>query len=105
MVPDSELTSDSIREHLPKTFKKSGLISNKVNYVKLIENLIDDSDLPETNLYDFIINRIDKPLIESVLIKNKGDLRISCKKLGIDENSLRKKIAALKIDSSIIKDS
>jgi two-component system nitrogen regulation response regulator GlnG len=105
MVPDSELTSDSIREHLPKTFKKSGLISNKVNYVKLIENLFDDSDLPETNLYDFIINRIDKPLIESVLIKNKGDLRISCKKLGIDENSLRKKIAALKIDSSIIKDS
>ena len=76
-----------------------------INYLKLIENLFNDTDLPETNLYKFIIDKIDKPLIESVLIKNKGDVGRSSKKLGLDEDSLRKKIIDLNIDSSIITDS
>ena len=105
MVPDSELTLDSIKEHLPRIFNKSENDNNKINYLKLIENLFNDRDLPETNLYKFVIDKIDKPLIESVLIKNKGDVGRSSKKLGLDEDSLRKKIIDLNIDSSIIKDS
>ena len=103
MVPDNELTIDSIKEHLPKIFQKSETTNTNVDYRNLIDNLFNDKNLPETGLYDFIINQIEKPLIESLLIKNNGSLSMTAKQLSIDESLLNEKISLLNIDEILIK--
>ncbi|MEE2975435.1 MAG: sigma-54 dependent transcriptional regulator [Thermodesulfobacteriota bacterium] len=103
MVPDNELTVDSIKEHLGKLLEKTESINNNVDYRNLIENLFNDKNIPETGIYEFIINRIEKPMIESLLIKNNGDLTLTSKQLDISNASLDEKIKILKIDKTLIR--
>tara|TARA_B100000700_G_C15005023_1_gene838121 strand:- start:672 stop:2105 length:1434 start_codon:yes stop_codon:yes gene_type:complete len=103
MVPDNELTVDSIKEHLGKILEKTESINNNVDYRNLIENLFNDKNIPETGIYEFIINRIEKPMIESLLIKNNGDLALTSKQLDISNASLDEKIKILKIDKTLIR--
>mgnify|MGYP001274718544 FL=1 len=103
MVPDNELTVDSIKEHLGKLLEKTESINNNVDYRNLIENLFNDKNIPETGIYEFIINRIEKPMIESLLIKNNGDLALTSKQLDISNASLDEKIKILKIDKTLIR--
>tara|TARA_Y100000590_G_scaffold98998_1_gene112667 strand:+ start:11903 stop:13336 length:1434 start_codon:yes stop_codon:yes gene_type:complete len=103
MVPDNELTVDSIKEHLGKLLEKTESINNNVDYRNLIENLFKDKNIPETGIYEFIINRIEKPMIESLLIKNNGDLALTSKQLDISNASLDEKIKILKIDKTLIR--
>ncbi|MEC9382043.1 MAG: sigma-54 dependent transcriptional regulator [Thermodesulfobacteriota bacterium] len=103
MVPDNELTVDSIKEHLGKILEKTESINNNVDYRNLIENLFNDKNIPETGIYEFIINRIEKPMIESLLIKNNGDLTLTSKQLDISNASLDEKIKILKIDKTLIR--
>ena len=49
------------------------------------------------DLYDAIIRRVEKPLIELVLEKTKGNQIRAAKMLGINRNTLHKKIKDLKI--------
>ena len=103
MVPDNELSVDSIKEHLGKILEKTESINNNVDYRNLIENLFNDKNIPETGIYEFIINRIEKPMIESLLIKNNGDLTLTSKQLDISNASLDEKIKILKIDKTLIR--
>ena len=103
MVPDNELTVDSIKQHLGKLLEKTESINNNVDYRNLIENLFNDKNIPETGIYEFIINRIEKPMIESLLIKNNGDLALTSKQLDISNASLDEKIKILKIDKTLIR--
>ena len=103
MVPDNELTVDSIKEHLGKILEKTESINNNVDYRNLIENLFNDKNIPGTGIYEFIINRIEKPMIESLLIKNNGDLALTSKQLDISNASLDEKIKILKIDKTLIR--
>ena len=103
MVPDNELTVDSIKEHLGKLLEKTESINNNVDYRNLIDNLFKDKNIPETGIYEFIINRIEKPMIESLLIKNNGDLALTSKQLDISNASLDEKIKILKIDKTLIR--
>ena len=88
---------------MPKIFQKSETTNTNVDYRNLIDNLFNDKNLPETGLYDFIINQIEKPLIESLLIKNSGSLSMTAKQLSIDESLLNEKISLLNIDEILIK--
>ena len=49
------------------------------------------------DLYDSILRRVEKPLLEIVLEKTKGNQIKAAKILGINRNTLRKKIQELKI--------
>jgi len=49
------------------------------------------------DLYDAIIHRVEKPLIELILEKTKGNQIRAAKMLGINRNTLHKKIKDLKI--------
>ena len=86
-----------------KIFQKSETTNTNVDYRNLIDNLFNDKNLPETGLYDFIVNQIEKPLIESLLIKNSGSLSMTAKQLSIDESLLNEKISLLNIDEILIK--
>jgi len=52
----------------------------------------------EGKLYKFLLNIVDKPLIENVLRKTEGNQLKAAKILGINRNTLHAKIEKLKIN-------
>ena len=52
------------------------------------------------HVYDMVINCVEKPLIESVLSRVRGNQTHAAAMLGINRNTLRKKIRVLGIKSS-----
>ena len=77
MNPDLYLDRQSIENHLPKITQKVESQKNKVNYKKFIESIFINTALPKKDLYNHIIGKMEKTLIESIIIKNKGDINLS----------------------------
>ena len=48
-------------------------------------------------IYDMVIKNVEKPLLEAVLTQADGNQTIAAQMLGINRNTLRKKMAQLKI--------
>ncbi|MCX7961729.1 MAG: Fis family transcriptional regulator [Burkholderiales bacterium] len=55
-----------------------------------------DGEKP-TAIYDMVLRNVEKPLIETVLLKTAGNRSQAAAMLGIDRNTLRKKIQRLRI--------
>ena len=55
-----------------------------------------DGERP-SDIYDMVLKNIEKPMIETVLGKAEGNLTHAAAMLGIDRNTLRKKIQQLRI--------
>jgi len=58
-----------------------------------------DGDEPSCAVYDMVINCVEKPLIETVLHHAGGNQTRAAELLGMNRNTLRKKIQAHKIKS------
>lgn len=56
-----------------------------------------DKDFLSTNVYKDVMDAVEKPLIEVVLDVTKGNQLQAAKILGLNRNTLRKKITELKI--------
>ena len=54
--------------------------------------------LPRTGIYDMILEQIERPLIQETLVATGGNQLKAATVLGINRNTLRKKITALDID-------
>ncbi len=50
-----------------------------------------------TAIYDMVLRNIERPMIETVLGKTEGNQSAAAAMLGIDRNTLRKKIQQLRI--------
>ena len=55
-----------------------------------------DGERPRT-VYDMVLKNVEKPMIEVVLDHAEGNQTVAAKWLGINRNTLRKKIEQLKI--------
>jgi len=55
-----------------------------------------DGEQP-SDIYDMVLKNIEKPMIETVLGKAEGNLTLAASMLGIDRNTLRKKMQQLRI--------
>lgn len=58
--------------------------------------ILDGQD-PSVSVYDMVINCVEKPLIETVLLHAEGNQSRAAELLGLNRNTLRKKILAHKI--------
>jgi two-component system nitrogen regulation response regulator GlnG len=64
---------------------------------KLQEYFRQTPKLEPCELYDLVISQVEKPLIELTLENTSGNQLKAAEILGLNRNTLRKKIAALKI--------
>ena len=55
-----------------------------------------DGEKP-TSIYDMVLKNVEKPMIETVLGHAEGNQTLAATMLGIDRNTLRKKIQLLRI--------
>ena len=55
-----------------------------------------DGEKPRS-VYDMVIQNVERPLLEVVLDRAEGNQTIAAKMLGINRNTLRKKMQSLKI--------
>ena len=55
-----------------------------------------DGEQP-SGIYDMVLKNVEKPMIETVLGKAQGNLTLAAAMLGIDRNTLRKKMQQLRI--------
>ena len=58
-----------------------------------------DGETP-TAIYDMVLKNVEKPMLETVLVKSGGNQTIAAAMLGINRNTLRKKIVELGIGSA-----
>ncbi len=55
-----------------------------------------DGEKP-TSIYDMVLKNIEKPMIETVLGRAEGNQTLAAEMLGINRNTLRKKMQQLRI--------
>ena len=83
------------QEPTPATYGDMSL--EEIVRLKLKEYFRQTGDVEPSDLYALIIERIERPLIELTLERTGGNQLQAAAILGINRNTLRKKIAALKI--------
>jgi two-component system nitrogen regulation response regulator GlnG len=84
------------REIAPAVYDQLSL--EDVVRVKLTEYLRRTGDTDPTDLYSLILERVERPLLELVLERTRGNQLRAAAILGINRNTLRKKITALRIN-------
>jgi Fis family transcriptional regulator len=55
-----------------------------------------DGEKP-TSIYDMVLRNVEKPMIETVLGRAEGNQTLAAEMLGINRNTLRKKMQQLRI--------
>ena len=67
---------------------------------KSLERYFKDLDgAKPRSVYDMVLKNVERPMLEAVLDHAEGNQTIAAEMLGINRNTLRKKIQALKIKS------
>jgi Fis family transcriptional regulator len=85
--------------------KGERVVLNENEVAQYVRQAVDDyfTDLdgenPSCAVYDMVINCVEKPLIETVLSHAGGNQTRAAELLGLNRNTLRKKIQAHKIKS------
>ncbi len=98
--PNDKITISDVQGQLKNSFEISdndenvtfeNLIDKRVN--KIISSI--NGDFTEMNLYDVFIKTVEKPLIENILNYTRGNQIKASSILGLNRNTLRKKISEL----------
>ena len=67
---------------------------------KSLERYFKDLDgTKPRSIYDMVLKNVERPMLEAVLDHAEGNQTVAAEMLGINRNTLRKKIQALKIKS------
>lgn len=83
MVEDCGINENDIAKHVRKAVN---------DYFKDL-----DGEEPSCGVYDMVLCCVEKPLIETVLLQAGGNQTRTAELLGINRNTLRKKIQQYKI--------
>ena len=108
LIPSNKISQTDVVNNLSKTntlIKESNLnnSSEKVSLGMSVEEHLKNffklhkGKLPSSGLYSRIINEVERPLISICLSATKGNQIKASKLLGLNRNTLRKKIKELKI--------
>jgi len=78
----------------------SGIVEDFINsYFSALEGAT-----PSTGLYDRVIEEVERPLLRVTLQSVKGNQKKAAEILGINRNTLRKRLTELQIDPALMQD-
>ena len=109
LIPSNKITGNDIIKNISKTnntFISDSKTNNDQNKISLSMSVeehlkkffkLHKDKLPSSGLYTRIINEVERPLISICLNATKGNQIRASKLLGLNRNTLRKKIKELKI--------
>ena len=108
LIPSNKITNNDIVKNLSKTNtliseSNSNNTSEKMSLSLSVEEHLKKffkfhkGKLPSSGLYSRVINEVERPLISICLTATKGNQIKASKLLGLNRNTLRKKIKELKI--------
>ncbi len=94
--PHAEIPQDSNTGDLSESNEDRGLAAAVKRHLQVYFSAHDDG-MPSEGLYDRILREVEKPLIELSLVATRGNQIRAARLLGVNRNTLRKKIQKLKI--------
>lgn len=92
------LAKGASREEMIKELSLEEIIDWKLNELMRI---LQSGEM--TDVYDFVISQVERPLIKKILIMTDGNQIKASKILGLNRNTLRKKIAGFKLQAKEFK--
>ncbi len=97
LCPQDIIDAEAVREELSKLSAQAAAPQNRAEIAAL---LVEDyfRALPAGEIYEPLMREIEKPLIERVLQVTKGNQIKAAEMLGLNRNTLRKKIRDLGIE-------
>ena len=100
LTTDTLIKPDDLRDAAPylatKTDKRAGSFDERIK--KPVMDYLEEIDVNgRAEIYDVVIKKVEKPLIEGVLKITKGNKKKAAQILGINRNTLSKKISELRI--------
>ncbi|MBX3487385.1 MAG: Fis family transcriptional regulator [Candidatus Paracaedibacteraceae bacterium] len=90
--------------------KSKIITSNQGGLSSIVEEFIDsyfvalEGSLPASGLYDRVIQEVERPLLKATLQSVRGNQKKAAEILGINRNTLRKRLTELQIDPALIHD-
>ncbi len=100
LSPDSIVSANETKEAIDS---QTGYGETEVTEKKteeLVQMMVENSDLSLQNVHEQVIGKVEKQLIEAILAKTDGNRKQAAAILGINRNTLSKKINDLGIEKS-----
>ncbi len=98
--PDSIISAEETREAIGSQTNHAETEITEKKTEELVSMLVENSDLPLQNIHSQVIGKVEKQLIETILAKTDGNMKRAAEILGINRNTLSKKINDLGIGKS-----
>lgn len=100
LTPDSIVSGEETKEAIDSQTGYGETETTERKTEELVRMMVENSDLSLQNIHEQVIGKVEKQLIKTILAKTDGNMKQAAAILGINRNTLSKKINDLEIKKS-----
>ena len=100
LTPDSIISGEETKEAIDSQAGRGETETAERKTEELVRMMVENSDLSLQNVHEEVIGKVEKQLIRAILEKTDGNMKQAAAILGINRNTLSKKISDLEIERS-----
>ena len=98
LTPDSIISGEETKEAIDSQAGRGETETAERKTEELVRMMVENSDLSLQNVHEEVIGKVEKQLIRAILEKTDGNMKQAAAILGINRNTLSKKISDLEIE-------
>lgn len=98
LTPDSIISGEETKEAIDSQAGRGETETAERKTEELVRMMVENSDLSLQNVHQEVIGKVEKQLIRAILEKTDGNMKQAAAILGINRNTLSKKISDLEIE-------
>ncbi len=100
LTPDSIISGEETKETIDSQTSYGEAETTERKTEELVRMMVENSDLSLHNVHEEVIGKVEKQLIKTILAKTDGNMKQAAAILGINRNTLSKKINDLGIEKN-----